>query len=220
MKGGYKSYSDSTNTQYYFDNFSPSDTRPTADANGQVAYTNLVPGDYFFCGDNGATGCTISGTTYYLAAAVPYGGTGTLQPIAVPTYDPTSPPSTTFSYNGTEYLQKVRLILTASSSFPRVTSLSPSDVSLSNGNPSSFSFTLKGQNLPCDDDPGNCATTVSLKQGVNTFPASCTGDSNQLSCVVNLSSATTGNTQLEITVGGNTLTLPGAPLLGGIVVTP
>lgn len=220
MKGGYKKYSDSADTQYYYDNFSPTDTRPTADGSGFVAYTNLVPGDYFFCGDTGATGCTVGGTTYYLAAAVPYGGTSTLQPVIVPTYDPSSPPTTTFDFNGTNYLQKVRLMLTTSAGFPRVSSLSPSEVSLSSGSPDSFSFTLNGQNLPCDDSPGSCGTSVSLKQGASTFPASCTGDNGQLNCTVNLASATTGQTQLEVTVGGNTLTLPGAPLLGGIVVSP
>lgn len=81
-----------------------------------------------FCGDAGATNCKIGGTTYYLAAAIPYGGTNSLQPITVPTYDPSNPSATTFAYGGTNYLQKVRLMLTTNANFPRVATLAPYDV--------------------------------------------------------------------------------------------
>lgn len=118
IKGGYKNYTATTDTTYYYDNVTPTDTRPTTDSNGLAAVSNLVPGNYIFCGDAGATNCKIGNTTYYLAAAVPYGGINPLQPIAVPTYDPDNPPTTTFGYNGTNYLQKVRLMLTTKFSFP------------------------------------------------------------------------------------------------------
>jgi type II secretory pathway pseudopilin PulG len=224
VKGGYKKYTSSSDTSYYFDNMSPSDTRPVTDSNGLAALANLVPGSYYFCGDAGATSCSVGGTTYYLAAAIPYGGANPLQPITVPTYDPSNPPSTTFAYNAVNYLQKVRLMLTTSSSFPRVAGLTPGDGSLSSGTLASFAFTLSGVNIPCSATASSCNTHVSFLQGSNSYTASCTGantnNAQSLNCTVNLASATAGNTQLVVTVGSNTLTLPASPLLGGIIIVP
>ncbi len=220
-KGGYKKYTATTDTSYYYDNLIPSDTRPTTDSSGLAALSNLVPGDYYFCGDSGATSCSVGGTTYYLAAAVPYGGSNPIQPIIIPDYNPNSPPSTTFAYNGVNYLQKVRLMLTTNSAFPRVASLTPYDGSLSSGTLSNFTFTLTGINLPCSSSASSCSTHVSFKQSSNTYTASCTGSNTgvSLSCSVDISTASVGNTQLVVNVGSNTLTLPAAPLLGGIIVT-
>jgi type II secretory pathway pseudopilin PulG len=220
VKGGYKKYTSTSDTTYYYDTLTPSDTRPVTDSNGMAALTNLVPGNYIFCGDAGATSCSVGGTTYYLAAAVPYGGNNALYPIAVPTYLASNPPSTTYAYNGVNYLQEVQLILTTSSTFPRVNTLSPSVASLSDSL-SNFAFTLTGTNLPCSSTASSCTTHVSLTQGSSSFPASCTGSSTgtQVNCTVNLSTATAGNTQLVVTVGSSTLTLPASPLLGGILVT-
>ncbi len=222
VKGGYKKYTATSDTTYYYDTLSPTDTRPVTDSNGLAALTNLVPGSYIFCGDAGATSCSVGGTTYYLAAAVPYGGVNPLQPIVVPDYNPDNPPATTFAYNSVNYLQKVRLMLTTSSTFPRVGSLSPYDGSLSSGTLANFAFSLTGTNLPCTSNASSCSTHVSFLQGSNTFTASCTGSSagTQVNCTVNLASATAGNTQLVVTVGSNTLTLPATPLLGGIIVEP
>lgn len=221
-KGGYKRYTDTTNTQYYYDNMTPSDARPTTDASGITTLSNLDPGDYTLCGDAGATSCTIGATTYYLAAAVPYGGPNPFNPVTVPTYDPSNPPTTTFPYNSNNYLQKVRLMLTTVSSFPRVRTLSPDDASIASGTLSSFAFTINGTNLPCSATAASCNTTVSFTQGANNFPASCTGSSAglRLNCTVNLSSAIAGSTRLVVTANGGTLTLPDTPLLGGIVVRP
>ena len=223
VKGGYKKYTATSDTTYYYDTLSPSDTRPVTDSNGLAALTNLVPGSYYFCGDQGATSCSVGGTTYYLAAAVPYGGSNPLQPIIVPTYDPSNPPATTYSYNSVNYLQKVRLMLTTNSTFPRVSALTPSDVSVS-GSLASFAFNITGVNIPCSATAGSCSTHVSFKEGSNTYTASCTGVSgnNQqtLSCTVNLTGLVAGSTQLVMTVGSNTLTMPASPLLGGLIVTP
>ncbi len=221
-KGGYKKYTATSDTSYYYDNMNPSDTRPATDANGLAALTNLVPGSYIFCGDNGDTNCKIGNTTYYLAAAIPYGGNIALQPITVPTYDPSNPPDTTYSYNGVNYLQKVRLMLTTNAGFPRVSSLSPYDVSASGGTLSNFAFTIKGANLPCSSSPGSCSTSVKFTQSGSTYTSSCTGSSSgvQLNCTVNLSGANTGTAQIVITAGGNTLTLPTDPLQGDLSVTP
>lgn len=222
IKGGYKKYTATSDTSYYYDNMSPSDVRPTTDASGLAALSNLVPGSYVFCGDAGATNCKIGNTTYYLAAAVPYGGNNTLQPINVPTYDPSNPPTTTYAYNGGNYLQKVRLMLTTNSNFPRVSTLSPSDVSASGGTVSNFAFTVKGTNLPCSSSPASCSTSVKFVQGSSTYTASCTGSSagTQLNCTVNLNGAVVGTAQIIISAGGNALSLPTDPLQGGLDVTP
>jgi prepilin-type N-terminal cleavage/methylation domain-containing protein len=220
-KGGYKKYTATSDTSYYYDNFTPTDTRPTTDASGLAAITNLAPGAYIFCGDAGATNCKIGATTYYLAAAVPYSGSNPFNPVNVPTYDASNPPSTTFSYGGLNYLQKVRLILTSNSAFPRIKSVTPDDVSLSGGSASNFAFVLSGTNLPCSASAASCSTTVKLLQGSATYTASCIGSSagTQLNCTVNVSTASAGMTQLQISSGGNTLTLPASPLIGGINVT-
>lgn len=220
-KGGYKKYTSTTDTQYYFDSMSPTDTRTVTDVNGIGTIQNLVPGGYYFCGDAGATSCAVGSTTYYLAAAVPYGGSSPLMPVDVPVYDPANPPSTTFDNGGTAYLQKVRLLLTTSSTFPRVTTLTPSNVSKTGGTLASFPFTLTGANLPCSSTASSCGTTVKFTQSSNTYTASCTGTSGtKITCTVNLSGVSEGLLQMSVTSGGNTLTLPGSPLLGGLLVTP
>lgn len=222
IKGGYKKYTATTDTSYYFDTMSPSDTRPVTDASGYATLTNLVPGPYYACGDSGATSCSVGGTTYYLAAAVPYGGSKAFNPIVVPRYDIASPPTVTFPYNSVNYLQKVRLIFTTSSSFPRISTITPGDVSLS-ASLTSVAFQITGTNLPCNSNPASCNTTVRILQGANTYTASCTGSSagTNLACTVNLSSGLVqGNTAMTITVSGNTLTIPGDPLIGGPVVIP
>jgi hypothetical protein len=232
-KGGYKRYSTASDTSYCYDNLASgnlttcatsgaTDTRPTTDASGLTAISSLVPGTYIFCGDLGATSCTLGGSTYYLAAAVPYSGTNALNPIIVPISDASSPPATTFTYGGSNYLQKVRLMFSTSSSFPRVRTLTPDDVSKSSG-ASSFSFVVTGTNLTCSSTAASCATSVRFQQGSNTFTASCTGNSSPattLNCTVNLSAAAVGIANMVVSNSGGTLTLPGSPLIGGLNVTP
>ena len=219
VMGGYKDYTSTTNNQYYFDTIATNNS-PVTDGNGLYGMTNLVPGNYYFCGITGSTGCSVGSTTYYLAAAVPYGGNNPLNPIIVPTYSASSPPSTTYSYNGNNYLQEVRLMLTTNSNFPRVNQLTPYSASLSSGSLSNFSFSLSGENLPCTGSSSNCGTSVSFTQNGTSYPAVCTGGSknNYLSCTDNLSGVVLGQTQLVVTAGGNTLTLPTSPLLGGLII--
>jgi type II secretory pathway pseudopilin PulG len=217
VKGGYKKYTDTADTSYYFDNMSP-DTRPTTDVGGLASLSNLVPGQYIFCGDSGVTSCTVGATTYYLAAAVPYSGNNPFNPINVPT----SATTPSFAYGGLSYLQKVRLMLTTNVNFPRVFTLNPNSVSLATSNLTAFAFVITGANLPCDPVAANCTTTVRFTQGVSTYTASCTGATagTQLDCTVNLTGITAGDTQLVVVSGGNTLTVPGSPMLGGLNVTP
>lgn len=218
IKGGYKKYTNTTDTQYYYDNTTPTDTRPTSDANGMIGVTNLVPGDYIFCGDKGTTSCnSTSGTNYYLAAAVPYGGTSVFNPITVPTYSAASPPSTTFAYNGTNYYQKVRLMFSTNQSSPSIFSLSPYNASLST-DANNFAFTITGSNLQCGQS--SCATSVHFAQGANTYTANCTGNgSSTMNCTVNLSGASVGSTQLTLSNNSGTVTVPATLTLGGILVS-
>ena len=220
IKGGYKKYNATSDTSYYFDNMTPSDTRPTTDTNGLTSVDSLVPGPYIFCGDAGATNCKVGNTTYYLSAAVPYGGTNAFNPIVIPPFISGSTP-TTFAYNSTQYLQKVRLLLTTDSTFPRISTLSPDDVSLSTSSLNNFSFQINGYNLPCSSNASSCNTTVRFVQGSNTYTASCTGAAAglQLTCTVNLSTISIGLSQLVITVGGKTLTIPAGGMIGGLNVS-
>lgn len=220
VKGGYKKYNATTDTSYYYDTMTPSDTRPTTDSSGLTSISNLAPGTYIFCGDVGTTNCKIGNTTYYLAAAVPYSGTNSFNPIIVPTYEASDPPTTTFSYNATNFLQKVRLILTTDSSYPRVRTLTPDDVSLSTDPLSAFAFQITGTNLPCSSVAASCGTSVRLLQGAATYTASCTGNSSglQLNCTVNISGIALGMARLSITSSSKTLTIPAGSLLGGVNV--
>lgn len=222
VKGGYKKYNSVSNTAYYFDNMTPSDARTTTGGDGVVAFTNLVPGPYIFCGDAGATSCTAGSTTYYLAAAIPYTGANSFSPIAVPPYNPASPPATTFAYNGNNYLQKVRLMLTTASNAPRIRTLDPDEASLASSNMSAFAFQVNGNNMPCTSSGVSCGTTVRILQGANTYTASCKGSSGgtQVSCTVNLTGASLGATQLQVVANSQTITVPATLTLGGITIAP
>ncbi len=221
VKGGYKKYTLTTDTSYYYDALSPTDVRPVTDSNGMATLTNLVPGAYYFCGNAGATSCSIGGTTYYLAAAVPYGGSNAFSPINVPTYDPNNPPPTTYPYNSLNYLQKVRVILVPQSTFPRVTNLIPDDASQASGTISNFAFSVIGANLPCSSNPGSCGTTIKFTQGSNVYTAVCTGTTGlEVDCTVNLTGAGLGLTYMSVAANGFTLSIPASQLIGGINVTP
>lgn len=220
MKGGYKKYTQLTDTAYYFDNLTP-DTRPTTDATGQAAASNLVPGDYYFCGDAGATSCQVGASPRYLVAALPYGGNNSYYPVTVPVYDPANLPSPTYPFGSNQYLQKVRLVFSTSATHPRIQQLTPSEIQLSSTAVTNFAFQVTGVNLPCSSTASSCSTTVRLLQGSNTYTASCTGTSGTaLACTVNLSGITTGFLQTVITANGFTFTTPVAPPQGGINVTP
>lgn len=221
-KGGYKRYTASTDTSYYYDNLSGSDSRPTTDSGGLSSIQNLTPGPYYFCGNTGATSCTIGGTTYYLVAAVPYGGSTAYSPINIPTYTSSSPPSPLYPYSSNDYYQKARLIFSTSPSHPRITSLSTSEVSLASSDLTNITFQITGSNLPCDVSPASCSSTVTIQQGGTSYPASCSGDSGglTLSCSANLTGITTGATQLVISANGNTYASPAGLNLGSLYVTP
>jgi prepilin-type N-terminal cleavage/methylation domain-containing protein len=225
-KGGYKKYTSATDYSYYYDNYysnynsgTVSDNRPTTEASGYATLSNLAPvNGYFFCNNDNTgsstTNCAVGSTKYYLAAAVPYGGSNSLMPIAVPTYDAANPPATTFSYGGNNYLQEVQLMLTTSSTFPRVYSMSPDDLTLAGtSNLSSFPIVIKGYNLS--------SASAKLTMGANTYSGTgCSTSATQLTCNFNLTGITSGTAQLSVTNSSGTLNLPYSPQLGGFSVNP
>ena len=210
VKGGYKKYTLVTDTSYYYDNLSPSDVRPTTGADGITTLTALPPiNSYTFCGTNGAGGCAAGGTTYYLAAAIPYGGVNSLAPVAIPLSTDAAAPS--FSYGGLEYAQKVRLMLTTSSTFPRVFSMSPDNISLAD-NRQNVKIVFTGYNLN--------AASATLTQGTNTYTDNnCVGNTTQLTCNYDLSTVVAGDVQVTVQNANGSLVLPTVPL-GGFRVLP
>lgn len=214
-KGGYKKYTSTTDTSYYYD----SSPAVTTDASGLGVMTGLVPFNaYIFCGELGDTNCKVGPTTYYLAAAIPYGGTNSLSPITIPIYPSANPPSAPYIYGASSYVQKVRLMLTTSSSFPRVFKMSPYELSLATSSLNSFVVNLTGKNL-------SSATVVQFTQGSTTYTGSCTYTPasspayDLLNCTFNLSGVTAGKLQLSVKNSSGTLTLPTTPL-GGFNVVP
>ncbi len=222
IKGGEKRYTSTANTEYYYNNLSPTDTRPTTGADGTITLNDLTPGPYIFCGDAGATSCTIGSTTYYLAAPLPHTGTNSFNPVTVPSVPIGNTPNPVFSYGGNSYVQKVRLLLTTDSLHPRIRTVTPDDLDLSSDPVSAFSFQVVGNNLPCSSSAASCSTTVRFLQGASTYTASCTGSSagTNLDCTVNLSGVSAGLTYMQVVVGSRTLTIPAGSMLGGINVTP
>jgi len=220
LKGGYKEYTSSTNFDYYYNSQNSPNVSPITNSSGYVGLQNLVPGSYYFCGTSGNKGCSVNGTNYYLAAAVPYSGNNSFYPVVVPTFLSSSYTGPYFPYDGNDYLQEVRLILTPNANFPRIDTLTPSFASETASNFSDFNFSISGTNLPCGASASGCQTTISFIQNTNTYVASCTGtaDGTNLSCSVDLSGAITGNTQLKVQTNGYTFVLPAAPLMGGIIV--
>lgn len=223
IKGGPKKYSNSTDTSYYYDNLTPSDTRTVVNGSGEFTVSGLDPGSYIFCGDAGNTSCQVGANPIqYLVASIPYAGAAQIGPIVIPNYDSVSPPSPTFAYGGNSYYQKVRLYFSTNSNFPRLSSVINTTASIASGN---HTFTISGENLPChDSDPALCGTDVTVKNDAGPVVASCVyadAITQDLSCTIPTSGLNSGQSNLTITANGYTLDIPnGSGLLGGINVVP
>jgi prepilin-type N-terminal cleavage/methylation domain-containing protein len=217
IKGGYKKYQDLTNSEYYFNNQSPSDIRQTSDSGGLIYLQNMVPGEYIFCGDSGNSGCNIGGTNYIVAAAVANQSDHSFNPMSVPSFLSGGP-----LYSG--YSQLIRLILTTSTTMPTIKTITPSQVD--QANVSNFHFMLEGTNLTCYAQGSGCPTTVKLReQGGPTITATnCYDDENtsgiKMECDIDLSSMTAGMKYLELSNGGGILSIPfWADAKGGVGVS-
>ncbi len=216
-KGGYKNYTATADTSYYYDNTAACTTPASkvTDSSGLCAITGLAPiNGYIFCGDLGDTGCKIGSTTYYLAAALPYGGVNSLGPITIPTYSASNPPTTTYAYGSPSvgYMQEVRLMFSTSETSPRVFAMNPYQLSLASATLNPFLINITGVNLG--------SASAKLVQGGNTYTGtSCTTSSTQLKCSYDLTGITSGPAQLVVSNSSGTLTLPTTPL-GGFNVNP
>lgn len=221
IKGGYKKYTSPDDSAYYYDTMAPIDTRPTTDASGLASVTGLDPiNGYVFCGDIGDTGCRVGATTYYLAAALPYGGMNSLNPITVPTYPIDNPPVLAYDLGGTGHAQKVRLMLATNAAFPRLFSLSPYQLSIGTSDLSNFLVSFTGKNLS--------GASVTLTQGANTYAGTgCTYSVapapsiayDLLKCSFDLSGISSGELSIGISNAAGTLALPVSPK-GAINATP
>jgi len=112
-------------------------------------------------------------------------------------------------------------MMTTNSSFPRVYSLAPDDISLTSSNLGAFTFTVTGANLPCTNNPATCGTSIRFVQGANTYTSSCTGAvaGITLNCSINVSGIAAGSTRMIVQAGSNTLTIPTGSFLGGFNVS-
>lgn len=221
IKGGTKKYSDTDNNEYYYNNTIPSDIRPSTGGSATVSVKNLEPGRYVFCDDNGAGDCN-DASGKYLVAAIPYGAESSVGSIYVPSYDSAAPPSVLFNHDGNAYYQKVRLFFTSNSSHPRIHEIRNVTASKAAG---TFTFTIKGSNLPCDNtSPSLCATTVTVKNSGGDMAAACINvdsTANLLDCTINLATANVEQSNITLSANGYTINIPnGTGLLGGINVTP
>lgn len=209
-KGGQKKFSDPVDTSYYFDNLSPTDSRPVTDGSGSFVMQNLVPGDYIFCGDTGSTSCQSGGSNYYLVASVPYNGDSQVGPINIPSYSATNPPAITFPFGGFNYYQKARFIFSTNANFPRIWKILNGTASKASG---THSFTIQGNGLS--------GAAVVVKNSGGDMTASCSGDDNEISCTIDPVSANIEQSNITLVNNGFTLDIPnGIGLLGGINVTP
>lgn len=220
VKGGYKRYIDIADTSYYFDNLTP-DTRPTTDASGIATISNLTPGDYYFCGDAGATGCVVGASTRYLVAAMPYTTANSFYPVSVPRYESASPPAVLFAQGGNNYVQKVRLVFSTNSNHPRIQTLNPSAITASSTTLNPFTFDITGQNLPCSAIASSCSTEVSFTQGATVYTAQCTGTTGlSINCSTDFTGVANGFLPITLEANGYTFTAPASPPMGGINVSP
>ncbi len=218
IKGGYKKYQSTSNTEYYYNNYSPTDSRPTTDVNGIVNIQNLVPGNYIFCGDNGNTGCTVGATNYIVAAAVAYESDHSFNSMSVPSFLSSSP-----TYLG--YSQIIKLILTTSPAMPTIKTMDPSQVDQTNL--AAYHMTLTGTNLTCYQQGNGCPTTVRLKEqnGPTKTATQCYDNGNtaglKMECNFDLTGMANGMKYIEVSNSGGTLSIPfWENANGGVNVVP
>ncbi len=197
IKGGYKTYTDPADQTY-----SMSQT-VTTDSNAEATFSNLVPGNYIVCyGANDTCG----GSQYLAVTRVAFGAL-TTQPITVPA-------GTTVASNG--YMQTAQLVLVGSAGTPRIRSTNPATLSLASSDIGASLITISGSNL--------AGAVVRLVQGATVITGSVSGvdSATQINREFNMSAAPTGPYDIQVTVGGVTLSQSGVTpgTNGGVNVTP
>jgi len=113
-------------------------------------------------------------------------------------------------------MQRIKLITTTSSSFPRIVTVAPSSASSSASDADTSDIQISGANLS--------GATVSLRQGATTIAGTVTGTdtSTSITRIFNLSGVATGAYELVITTGSGTVIQTGLSpgTLGGLDVIP
>ncbi len=198
LRGGYKLYTSSDDYDYsYMQTL-------TTNASGELTIGSLVPGAYIACSPTNQD----CGNGNLLAALHVAVGGVSYQPFSIPA-------GTTTATNG--YMQTVRLVMTSSASFPRVTSVSPATVATSSSDISTTLVKVKGAHLD--------GATVQLKKGSTILTGTTTLESDTselISREFNMSSAEIGAYDVIVVKGSEqvvqTTVDPGTN--GGINVTP
>lgn len=197
IKGGIKLYIDEADQSYSFEQASVS-----ADTNGQYVFHNLVPGPYLVC----FNGDLCSSGNYLSVTQVAY-GSNSLQPIIVP--------AGTVSESGSGPMQAATLVISNSSTTPRIRGIDPTSFSASGTDVATAQIAITGANLS--------GSLVSLRQGATLVPTTPVGtDSSTLITRQIDLSGKSGAWEVVLVKGSTTLVqnsiAPGT--IGGVFVTP
>ncbi len=197
IRGGVKLYTSVADQSYGY-----TQTGVTTNISGEYLFNNLTPGQYQVC----YTSSLCSPGRYLVSAQAMY-GSQSWQPFTVD--------AGVINQNGTLPMQTVVLTTTSSSSFPRVSSTSPSSISSASGTLGEVEVIINGSNL--------IGAVVFMRQSAVQVPGTLIGTDSASS--IRRSFDLTGKTgawELVVTTGSGTVMqdglLPGT--LGGFNVTP
>lgn len=201
IRGGIKLYTDPQDTTYSFQQV------VTSDASGIVNLGSLVPGEYRICYNADPNPCA-SGSAYKLLVLRAAYGSSSHQPFIIP--------AGTSNIADGGSMQRVTLVVSTSSSAPRITTITPSSVVSSAGDASTTEITITGQNLS--------GANVKLRQGSVeiTGTVSGTDSSTSIKRIVNLSGVSQGAYEVEVATAAGTIVQTGTTpsQLGGVNVIP
>ena len=197
IRGGVKLYTSVADQSY-----SQNQTGVTADSNGEYLFHNLTPGPYELCFDS-----SLCQTGRYIIALHSTFGSQSWQPFNV---DPG-----TVNQLGGSPMQTVLLFTSSSSSYPRISNLSPGSISATGNSLNDVEIIINGSNLS--------GALVELSQGGVSTTGTIVGTDSSTSIrrAFNLLGKT-GSFELIVTNAGGTVRQNGlAPgTLGGFNVTP
>ncbi|HAC56342.1 TPA: hypothetical protein DCF80_02475 [Candidatus Saccharibacteria bacterium] len=201
IKGGIKLYTDLANTAYSYQQ------TVTTNASGVLTLGSLTPGTYMVCYNAQPQPCQAGSSRRLAALQVAYGGSS-FQPFTIP--------AGIASLIDGGPMQRIKLVTTTSSSFPRIETVSPTSASSSASDADMTEIQIDGANLS--------GASVSLRQGGTTIAGTTVGSDTSTSIIrnFNLSGGATGAYELVVTTGSGTViqtgVLPGT--LGGLNVIP
>ncbi len=197
IRGGIKLYTSVANQAYSY-----TQATLTTDSNGEYLFSNLIPGPYELCYSS-----SLCQSGRYAIAVHSTFGSQSWQPFTVD--------AGTVNQLGDLPIQTVVVYTSSSSSYPRISNISPGSISATGNNLSDVELRINGSNLS--------GSVVQLRQGGVDTNGSIVGTDSSTSIrrVFNLSGKT-GSFEVIITNSGGIVTQNGlAPgTLGGFNVTP